>query len=354
MTRMSLLRRDLLRGAAALAATVFAVPVRAQTPPSSAITPALIEAAKKEGKLAFYTSMDLLVAERIAKVFEAKFSAIAVRVERTGSERLFQRIAQEYDSRTYAVDVISSADASHSLVWKRNGWLAAYLPEDVAQHFPKDYFDPDGQFMTTRVWLCPIGYNTNLVKAEDAPRSFADLLDPKWAGKMVKAHPAFSGTVMTATFQLVRELGWGYFEKLAKQRVLQIQSSTDTPKKLVLGERMVAVDGNDYNLLQLKEQNQAVEIVYPREGTPLITGPSAVFKNAPNPNAARLFQNWLHSREGQQELVDFARNHSVHALVKEKAGSRALAEIKVFKDDPAGVETMADEIKARYTQLFGV
>src|SRR5262249_61312619 len=128
MTRMSLLRRDRLKGAAALAATVFGAPVRAQTPPPSAITPALIEAAKKEGKLAFYTSMDLLVAERIAKVFEAKFLGIAVRVERTGSERLFQRIAQEYDSRIYAVDVISSADSSHSLVWKGKGWVAGYLP----------------------------------------------------------------------------------------------------------------------------------------------------------------------------------------------------------------------------------
>src|SRR5262249_61432041 len=107
-------------------------------------------------------------------------------------------------------------------------------------------------------------------------------------------------------------------------------------------------------LLHDREQTRPVEIVYPPEAPPLIPGPSAVFKNAPNPNAARLFQNWLHSREGQQELVDFARNHSVHALVKEKAGSRTLAEIKVFKDDPAGVETMADEVKARYTKLFGV
>src|SRR5215467_7492662 len=99
MTQMSFLRRDLLKGTAALAAGVFAAPVRAQTPPPSAITPALIEAAKKEGKLGFYTSMDLLVAEHIAKAFEAKFPGIAVRVERTGSERLFQRVAQEYDSR---------------------------------------------------------------------------------------------------------------------------------------------------------------------------------------------------------------------------------------------------------------
>src|SRR4029077_10819765 len=96
-----------------------------------------------------------------------------------------------------------------------------------------------------------IGYNTELVKPEDAPKSFADLLDPKWAGKMVKAHPAYSGTIMTATFQIARELGWGYFEKLATQRVMQVQSSTDPPKKLALGERAIMADGNDTNIIPL-------------------------------------------------------------------------------------------------------
>ena len=121
---------------------------------------------------------------------------------------------------------------------------------------------------------CSLGYNTNLVKAEDAPKSFADLLDPKWMGKMVKAHPAYSGTIMTATFQIVRDLGWGYLEKLAKQKFMQVQSSTDPPKKLALGERAVMADGNDYNLIQLKERGQPVEVVYPSEGTPFVTGPT--------------------------------------------------------------------------------
>ena len=104
------------------------------------------------------------------------------------------------------------------------------------------------------------------MKAEDAPKSFADLLDPKWAGKMVKAHPSYSGTIMTATFQMARDLGWGYFEKLAKQRVMQVQSAADPPKKLALGERAVMADGNEYNMFQLKEKGKPVEIVYPAEG----------------------------------------------------------------------------------------
>ena len=95
-------------------------------------------------------------------------------------------------------------------------------------------------------------------------------------------------------------------------------------------------------------------MIYPTEGTPVTSGPSGVFKSAPNPNAARLFQNWLHSLEAQQLLVDFARQHSVHALVKAKPGDRKLSDIKLMKDDPAGVEKMSEEIKTRYAKLFGV
>jgi iron(III) transport system substrate-binding protein len=257
-------------------------------------------------------------------------------------------------SNIHAVDVVNSSDGAHFILWRRQGWLAPYLPEDVARHFPADFYDPDGLFCTTRVWLCSLGYNTNLVKAADAPKSYADLLDPKWMGKMVKAHPAYSGTIMTATYQMVKAFGWDYLEKLAKQKVMQVQSSTDPPKKLALGERAVMADGNDYNAVQLKEAGQPVEAVYPTEGTPMVNGPSGVFASAPHPNAARLFQNWLHGVEAQQLLVDFAAQHSVHAQVKPKPGRVNLSDIKLFKDDPAGVEKDAEAIKARYTQIFKV
>ena len=354
MAGSGLSRRSVLKGSGAIAATVFASPLRAQAPAASPVTPALIAAARKEGKVAFYTAMDLPVAEKLAKAFEAAYAGIAVRVERSGGERIFQRINQEMDSNIHACDVLNSSDAAHFIVFKRNGWLAPYLSDEMAAHFPADYRDPDGLFLTTRVWLCSLGYNTDLVKPEDAPKSLADLLDPKWSGKMVKAHPAYSGTIMTATFQIVRELGWGYFEKLATQKIMQVQSATDPPKKLALGERAVMADGNDYNLLQLQDAGRPVAPIYATEGTPTITGPSGVFASAPNPNAARLFQAWMHSREGQQLLVDFTGQHSVHALVKDKPGHKKLSEIKLMKDDAAGVEKSADDIKARYQKLFKV
>jgi iron(III) transport system substrate-binding protein len=355
MKRRGISRRDLLQGPAALAfATMFAGPARAEAPPPEAITPQLIEAAKKEGTVVLYSSMDLPVGEKLAKAFEAHYPGIAVQVERSGSERLFQRVAQEFSSNIRAADVINSSDASHFISWKKNGWLAPFVSEDIARYFPAEFRDPDGLFATSRIWLSSIAYNTNLVKPEDAPKSFADLLGPRWAGKMVKGHPAYSGTIMTATFETVRELGWDYLDKLSKQRVMQVQSSTDPPKKLSLGERAVMADGNEYGIVLLKEAGQPVEPVYPAEGTPTISGPTGIFASAPHPNAARLFQDWLHSRETQQFFIDFTAQYSVHAQVQSKPGRRKLSDIKLMKEDPAGVEQMTEEIKTRYAKLFRV
>ena len=348
-------RRDVLKASTTLAAgALFAEPLKAAPPPPAAVTPALIEAARKEGKVSFYSALELNVAERLAKTFEAKYSGIAVRVERSGAERIFQRIAQEQASRINAVDVANSTDPAHYLDWKQKDWLAPYMPDDVARHFPADQIDPDGMYATSCAWLEAIGYNTNLVKREDAPKSYADLLDPKWLGKIVKGHPGYSGAILTATFVLTRDLGWAYLEKLAQQKVLQVQSAADPPKKILLGERAVMADGNDYNLVLLKDEGKPVQAVYATEGSPLIIVPSGVFRNAPNPNAARLFQNFFFSAEAQQLLVDTFAHRSFHALIKEKAGHVPLAEIKLLKADPAEVLAQSEAIKARYTKLFGV
>jgi iron(III) transport system substrate-binding protein len=354
MRNIGFSRRDALKASAAIAAGVFVTPVRAAAPAPSPVTPALVEAARKEGRAVWYAAMDLPVAERLARGFEAKYSGIAVRIERTGSERQFQRLAQEYAANIFAADVIHASDASHFVVWKRNGWLAPFVPEEVARYFPAEHRDPDGCYATARVSVVSLGYNTDLVKPEDAPRSFVDLLHPKWLNKIVKAHPAYSGTIMTATFQIARELGWDYFEKLAKQKVLQVQSAVDPPNKLALGERHVMADGNDFNLVQHKEAGKPVEVVYPLEGSPLIVCPNGVLKAAPNPNAARLLQSYILSRECQQLLCDFSAQHSAHPEVTEKPGRRRLSQIKVMKDDPVAVEAQAEEIKAHYARIFGV
>ena len=209
-------------------------------------------------------------------------------------------------------------------------------------------------YATSCGWLEAIGYNTNLVKPEDAPKSYADLLDPKWQGKIVKGHPSYSGAVLTTTFVLARDLGWPYLEKLAQQKVMQVQSAGDPPKKIMLGERAVMADGNEYNIFQIKEKDGPVEPVYATEGSPLIVGPTGMFKAAPNPNAAKLFCNFSFSPECQQLIIDIGGLRSVHPQTKDKAGRTPFKDIKVMKDDPAGVEKMSDEIKQKYSQIFKV
>ena len=343
-------RRTLLKAAAALP-LVYATPLRAASPPAQAITPALVAAATKEGQITWYTSADLQLAEKVGKTFEQKFPGIRTRVERAGGERIFARVAQEYASGLHIADAVSTGDAAQFLAWKRQSWLAPYVPEDVAKYIPPEHRDPDGSYATVRSSLCVMAYNTELVTRAEAPKSFADLLYPKWKGKIVKAHPSYSGTIMTST---VRELGWPYLEKLAQQQVLQIQSATDTPKKIVLGERPVMADGNESNVLLLKEAGKPIELVYAIEGTPSIVQPSAVFATAPHPNAARLFQNYLFSVEAQELFVNLGGLRSLHVLVKDKPGRTPLSAIKVWKDDPAAVETQGEEIKRRYSQIFHV
>jgi iron(III) transport system substrate-binding protein len=333
----------------ATASLVAAATSRAQSAGSS-----LVDAARQEGKVVFYTAIELGVGEKLAAAFEKQYPGVSVQVERTGSERVFQRIAQERASNIHTVDVINSSDAAHFITWKRDGILAQHVPADFAANFDSRYADPDGLYFPFRVTLSPIVYNTRLVKPAEAPKSFADLLDPKWSGKIVKAHPGYSGTIMTSTYETVQTLGWDYLAKLAKQRVMQVQSATDPPRKVAQGERPIMMDGSEYVAIGLRDKGAPLAFVYPTEGTPLIVSPSAVYAQAPHPNAARLFQDFLFSTEAQQQLVEVGGLRSFHKGVKPRPDLPALGEIKLMKEDAAAVEKSGDEIKERYSKLFGV
>ena len=355
MPRRRFSRRDVLKASTAVAAsTVFASPLRAAAPPATAITSALIEAARKEGKVVWYTSVDLPLAERIAKAFEAKFAeGSPCRVERSGAERIFQRIGQEYGSNIHAVDVVNSSDAAHLIVWKAKGWLAPFVPEDVAKHYPAEHKDADGTFASFRIFLCPMGYNTNLVKPEEAPKSYADILDPKWAGKIVKAHPSYSGTILTATYQIARDIGWEFFEKLAKQRIMQVQSAADPPKKLAIGERAVMADGNEYSMLDLRRRGAGR--ARPSDRRHAARGrPERHLHGGAESQRRELFSCVVLHRGMSAADVDHGDLRSVHPLTKEKDRARAIQLHKTMKEDAEAVERESEAIKKRYGQIFKI
>src|SRR5512138_3379464 len=144
---MTSFRRGALAAVVPLLCAAAAWPARAQE-----TTPAMVAAAAKEGKAVWYTSVDVKVAEAVAKAFRAEYPNIDVDVERSGSERVFQRINQEYQSGIKNVDVVNSSDASHFIYWKQQKWLAVHVPPDV-KRFPAQFRDPDGYFAVWRATL---------------------------------------------------------------------------------------------------------------------------------------------------------------------------------------------------------
>lgn len=258
---------------------------------------------------------------------------------------------QEYASNIKAVDVVTSSNRNHLVLWKKDGMLAPFMTEEMLR-FPADQRDPDGTFLSSSGGLCAISYNTKLVKPEEAPKSFADLLDPKWKGKMVKAHPGYSGLILACTYLMSQRLGWDYLKKLGQQNVMQVQSAIDPPRKVVAGERQIGIDGSENSVFGLQDQGEPIGLVYPNEGTPAGAAAGGVMKEAPHPNAARLFAAFYFSKVPQQALSD--RGYRVfNPDVKLKPGRTPLSEIKTWFADPADLDKATKELKAKYAEYFG-
>jgi hypothetical protein len=133
---------------------------------------------------------------------------------------------------------------------------------------------------------------------------------------MVTAHPGYSGVIATHVLALVHLHGWEYFQALAKNQLMLVQSAVDPSGVVASGERPVAVNGGEYTFYQSKKQGNPVEIVYPKEGVPLVVSPTAITSFAPHPQAARLFTDFSFTREVQQVMADSEGLYTGHPDVK--------------------------------------
>jgi len=312
----------------------------------------LVEAAKKEGKVVWYTSLALPTAERLAKAFEAAYPGVKVEVNRTGSERILQRVMQELQANIKNVDVIHTSDAGHFVMLKEKKLLARHTPPGV-ERFPAGFKDRDGYYYGLRATVNAIAYNTKVVSAAEAPKTWKDLLDPKWKGRMVTAHPGYSGVIATHVLALVNLLGWDYFKQLAQNQLMLVQSANDPSGVVASGERPVAVNGGEYTFYQIKKKGNPVEIVYPKEGVPLVISPTAITAFAPHPNAARLFTDFSFGRELQQLMADSEGLYTGHPDVKYPADKPKLSELKLLNVDPDELLKRNEEIKKRFVEFFG-
>src|SRR3989475_11369378 len=202
---------------------------------------ARVEAAKKEGKVVWYTSLAFPSAEKVAKLSEAASPGIKVEAHRTGPQRTLQRVMQELQAN---LKLIHTSDAGHFVLLKEKKLLMQYPPAGL-DRFPAGFKDRDGYYYGLRATVNVIAYNTKLVSAGEAPKGAKDLLDPKWKGKLVTAHPGYSGVIATHVLALVHLHGWDYFKQLAQNKLMLVQSAVDPAGVVASGERQVAVNGGD-------------------------------------------------------------------------------------------------------------
>jgi iron(III) transport system substrate-binding protein len=335
-----------------LASTLVMCAVLVMGVAPAAAQDARVEAARKEGKVVWYTSLALPSSEKVAKVFEAAYPGLKVEVHRTGSQRILQRVMQELQANLKLVDVIHTSDAGHFVLLKEKKLLLKYTPAGV-EAFPAGFKDRDGYHYGLRATVNVIAYNPKIVPAAEAPRTWKDLLDPKWKGKLVTAHPGYSGVIATHVLALVNLYGWDYFKQLAQNKLMLVQSAVDPSGVVASGERPVAVNGGDYTFYQTKKKGNPVEIVYPKDGVPLVISPTAIAAFAPHPNAAKLFTDFTFSKEVQQILADTEGLYTGHPEVTYPADKPKLGDLKLLTAEPEELEKRNEEIKKRFVEFFG-
>ena len=313
---------------------------------------ALIQAARKEAKMVWYTSLALPSSTAIAHAFQNKYKGIEVEVHRTGSQRVLQRVMQEATAGIKNADLIHTSDAGHFVLLKEKGLLMQYTPRGV-ESFPAGFKDKNGYYFGMRATLSVIAHNPKLVSDKEAPQNWKDLLNPKWSGKLVTAHPGYSGIISTHVLALVNLYGWDYFRDLAKNRLHIVQSANDPAGVVASGERPVGVNGAEYFYYKTQKQGNPIKIVYPKEGVPLVVSPVAIAKDAPRPNAAKLFSEFIFSKESQQLLADKEGLYTGHPEVTYPTDKPKLKDLKILSADPDELEKRNAEIRKRFIEYFG-
>ena len=313
---------------------------------------ALMQSARKEAKVVWYTSLALPSSTALAHFFQDKYKGIEVEVHRTGSQRVLQRVMQEAAAGIKNVDLIHTSDAGHFVLLKEKGLLLQYTPKGV-ENFPAGFKDKNGFYFGMRATLSVIAYNPKIVSDKDAPKTWKDLLNSKWNGKEVSAHPGYSGIIMTHVLALVNQYGWEYFRDLSKNKLHLVQSANDPAGVVASGERPVGVNGAEYFYYKTLKQGNPIKIVYPKEGVPLVVSPVAIAKDAPHPNAAKLFTEFIFSKESQQLLADKEGLYTGHPDVTYPADKPKLKDLNLISADPDELEKRNAEIKKRFVEFFG-
>jgi len=334
------------------ALTIAAAPVRAQMP---AWEQQLYDAAKKEKQFTVYTAhYDTETIADLCMAFDKKYPGVKCNFVRTTAQVAFQRFQQDLQAKLAVASVFSSTDVSHYPDLKKRGLLMTYQPHNLAKMVDslKQYNDKDNDYWVTAAALVVIAYNNSLVAEKDAPKKWTDLLDPKWKDKVSIGHPAFSGYVGTWTVLMRKLYGWDYFEKLEKNKPQIGRSINDTVTMLNSKERWVAA-GPEATTLLSRDKGNPLSVIYPTDGTLLMVSRTGIPKNAPAPNAAKLFVEFMLDKDAAEVQV---KNHQLSVIrgIKPAPGAKPLEEIKVIRPTEDEITKGIPEVKEQFRDTFGI
>jgi iron(III) transport system substrate-binding protein len=351
-------RRLLAATAATTASTIAALSLGARTARSQDMPEAeraLYEAARKEGSVTWYSGqLQAEPGEAVGHAFSQLYPGIKVDVVRSTSQVAYQRLSQDMQAGVAQCDFFSSTDYGHYLFLKREAKLLAYRPHNMDELIPEvRNADPDNMFQVLNIALYLIATNTQKVPAADAPKSWKDLLAPKWLGQEAVGHPGYSGAIGVMAVTLQKLYGWDYFTALEKNKP-QIGRSADDPVTLLnAGERTIGLGVSLATTLLSMSRGNPLSIVYPTDGTLAVYCPSAIPANAPHPNAAKLFMTFTASAA----YARVARSFFIMPLrtdVPPPEGSLGLDKIKMIGATPQEIEAGIPDVKESWRDTFGV
>ena len=295
---------DIMRGNTGLKALVFAAAALANMPALSA-NQALIEAAKKEGQLTWYTTQIVNQFVTPAKAaFEKKYG-IRINFIRADPPDIVVRLINEAKAGRVQGDVYDGTATSPGI--KRAGIAMKWIPDDAAR-LGKDYIDPEGFWVATNLYVLTPGYNKDLIKPAEAPKTFADLLNPRWKGQIAWADlPVASGSagfIGVVLAEMGEEKGMAYLRDLSRQNIIGMKASArQVMDKVIAGEFPLALAMFNHHAT-ISAQKGAPSAWIPMNPAMAVLSVAGVTKDARNPNAAKLLIDFLISREGQEIYRD--------------------------------------------------
>ena len=321
-------RQSLRTGAVALAAFAFGLALSRSTN-AFEIAADKLDAAKREGTVVWYSSL-VGLSDKVAELFEQR-TGIKVQLYNAASGKVISKIETERKAGLVLADVIHHTSLYDVIRWK-NGKLLASIPLDEKASFARMEIDPDGAWFALRNLTSGIAYNKNRIAPIDVPRSWKDLLDPKFDRKIAYMSPSLSGMPQYTVKMLVDIYGWDYYKQLAKLRPHMVESDGNAINMVISGEVPIAGTIAAYNALNASYKGQPVGIVFPTEGVPVAIAPVVVLQNAPHPSAAALFYQFLASKE-VGELLSKGGLLSGRSDVQPPRGQPKLEELKPYYAD---------------------